>query len=388
MKKGFIAIGILFCPVSIYAGNYNIDARIEAMGGAGTVAASFLSAGFYNPALLALDPKKAVGVLFPTIGVEFRDPESLVKTMEDFGSVYNSFLRSPTDPKNKANAANALRNITNQSAYLSGGIGGAVAVPVPSSHVGVNFFVKGYTEVIVLPDISDADITAIESGSLTTLQSKARVLAFGVLDVGLALGTKVEVANRTIAVGFTPKAQKIYSYHYEVSIDRFNLDKWDAEENRTQETLFNVDFGAAWDNGPYRVGFVAKNLISHDVTTAFRTRNYTYHMKPLYTLGTAFVTDFLTLTMDLDLNKQSRFSTEGAIPINDDTQFFRLGTEFNAWGQFQLRAGYIKDLENTLDPAFTLGVGLSPLDTIGLDLAAKIIDSNSFGGSLQLSFTF
>ncbi len=385
MKKSIVALSVAFASFSTYAANYSVDARIDAMGGAGTAAADYLAAGFHNPALVALEPTSAFGVLFPTIGIQFRDPDELVDGLEDFGDVYDNFQNNPTNSDNQTNTANALRNLDGRIAYVSGGIGGAIAIP--TNTVSGNFFVKGYTEAIVLPEISDSDISAIENGTSTSLTSNARVLAFGVVDVGLALAGNVELAGQRIAVGVTPKSQQLYTYHYEVSVDDFDLDDWDADEHRTEDSAFNMDIGVAWQNGPFRVALAGKNLISNEIKTAFRTREYTYHVDPLFTLGTAYVTDLVTFALDIDLNDQTRFSGSGP-EIKDNTQLVRVGAEFNAWGWAQLRGGYINDLEDTLDSTLTLGLGLSPANTVHFDISASIIDTNSYGASAQLAFMF
>lgn len=385
MKKSIVALSVAFASFSTYAANYSVDARIDAMGGAGTAAADYLAAGFHNPALVALEPTSAFGVLFPTIGIQFRDPDELVDGLEDFGDVYDNFQNNPTNSDNQTNTANALRNLDGRIAYVSGGIGGAIAIP--TNTVSGNFFVKGYTEAIVLPEISDSDISAIENGTSTSLTSNARVLAFGVVDVGLALAGNVELAGQRIAVGVTPKSQQLYTYHYEVSVDDFDLDDWDADEHRTEDSAFNMDIGVAWQNGPFRVALAGKNLISNEIKTAFRTREYTYHVDPLFTLGTAYVTDLVTFALDIDLNDQTRFSGSGP-EIKDNTQLVRVGAEFNAWGWAQLRGGYINDLEDTLDGTLTLGLGLSPANTVHFDISASIIDTNSYGASAQLAFMF
>ncbi len=361
------------------------------MGGAGTAAANYLSAGFHNPALVAMDPESAFGVLFPVVGVQLRDPDQLIDALNDFGDVYQRFENDPTNSSNRTAAADALRGLQNKNGYVSGGIGGAIAIP--TSTISGNFFVKGYTEAVVMPEVDDGDIDNIENPVLDpdgdyTLNSKGRVLAFGVVDVGLALAGNIEILGQRIALGVTPKSQKFYTYHYEVSVQSFDDSQWDNDANQTDESAFNVDLGAAWQTGPFRVGFAAKNLVSHEIKTVNYTREYTYHIEPLYTLGGAFITDLFVATIDVDLNKQKRFSAPSGPAIKDDTQLIRLGTEFNAWGWAQLRAGYINDLEDTLDGALTLGVGLSPFNTIHFDVAAQLIDSNSYGGSLQLAFTF
>lgn len=158
------------------------------------------------------------------------------------------------------------------------------------------------------------------------------MLAFGVVDVGLALAGNIEILGQRIALGVTPKSQKFYTYHYEVSVQSFDDSQWDNDANQTDESAFNVDLGAAWQTGPFRVGFAAKNLVSHEIKTVNYTREYTYHIEPLYTLGGAFITDLFVATIDVDLNKQKRFSAPSGPAIKDDTQLIRLGTEFNAWG--------------------------------------------------------
>ncbi|MDF2185151.1 conjugal transfer protein TraF [Grimontia hollisae] len=391
MKKSLLALSLALTSIPVQAANYSIDTRIDAMGGAGTAAADYLSAGFHNPALVAMDPDSNFGVLFPVIGIQLRDPDELVDKLEDFGGVFDAFKAEPLSETNRTNAANALRNLQNKLAYVSGGIGGAIALP--TSTISGNFFVKGYTEAVVIPEISDTDISNIESPVLDpnadySLTSSGRVLAFGVVDVGLALAGNIELAGQRIAIGVTPKSQKYYTYHYEVSVENFEANDWDSDANRTEDSAFNIDLGAAWQTGPFRVGFAAKNMISQDIKTVNYTREYTYHIDPLYTVGGAFITDLFVAAIDIDFNKQKRFSAPSGPAIIDDTQLVRLGAEFNAWGWAQVRAGYINDLEDTLDGIVTLGLGLSPFDTVHFDLAAQLIDSNSYGGSAQLSFTF
>ncbi|MGF1767474.1 conjugal transfer protein TraF [Enterovibrio makurazakiensis] len=391
MKKSLVAASLALVSASSFAANYSIDTRIDAMGGAGTAASSYLTAGFHNPALVALEPDAAFGILLPVIGIQYRDPDELVDGLEDFGGVFDQFENDPTNSDNRTAAANALGNLENKLAYLSGGFGGAIAVP--TSTISGNFFVKGYTEAIVMPEVEASDVTNINDNSQIpgvdyNLDSKGRVLAFGVVDVGLALAGNIEFAGQRIALGVTPKSQKYYTYHYEVAVDNFDVDDWDSDANRTEESAFNIDLGAAWQSGPFRLGFAAKNLIEKDIKTVVYTRDYTYTIGPLYTVGGAFVTHLLTVAVDIDLNEQKRFSATSGPAIKDNTQLIRLGAEFDAWGWAQVRGGYIEDLEDTLDGTLTMGLGLSPFNTVHFDLAAQFSDNNSYGGSAQLSFTF
>lgn len=161
MKKSLLSISLALAASPVLAANYSIDSRIDAMGGAGTAAANYLSAGFHNPALVAMDPESAFGVLFPVVGVQLRDPDQLIDALNDFGDVYQRFENDPTNSSNRTAAADALRGLQNKNGYVSGGIGGAIAIP--TSTISGNFFVKGYTEAVVMPEVDDGDIDNIEN---------------------------------------------------------------------------------------------------------------------------------------------------------------------------------------------------------------------------------
>ena len=67
-----VALSSLVCG-PVLAGPYAFNARQDAMGGAGVSSANYLSAPFYNPALLALsDDSDQVGLLLPVVGAAVR----------------------------------------------------------------------------------------------------------------------------------------------------------------------------------------------------------------------------------------------------------------------------------------------------------------------------
>ena len=128
-----------------------------------------------------------------------------------------------------------------------------------------------------------------------------------------------------------------------------------------------------------------KDLLSQTIDLKDKTglKRDTYELNTQITLGAAYSGELLTAAVDFDLTKQERFKS-----LNDETQFVRFGVEGNAWGWAQLRAGYEMDLEDTVENAFTFGIGISPFDVVSLDLAASYAGENQFGVSGNLAFTF
>ncbi|OOE97323.1 hypothetical protein BZG78_11700 [Salinivibrio sp. MA351] len=373
-KTKALVVALAACSTSALAATNPTDARANAMGGVGVASGDYLSAGFHNPALAALDPDSAFGVLIPYIGAEARDPDELIDGLDDVADAF--------DQQDATKIESSLRAVQGDKAYVNAGVGAAVGIPTGS--ISATLYTSGLIEGAVLPDIDTNDFNVTSDPN-----SNATILAAGIGELGVALATNLDIAGQRVAVGVTPKLQRITTYNYGVAVDDYDTDDWDDSRYREEENAFNLDLGAVWQSGSYRVGLAGKNLISQDVDTVYipRTGNrFTYELEPQFTLGSAFVSDFVTVAADLDLNKKSGF--KGTLNVDDDTQFFRVGAEFDAFGHAQLRTGYRADLEDNVDNAFTLGLGLSPFGVANLDIAASIIDSNSYGGSAQLAFTF
>ncbi|MGF1755833.1 conjugal transfer protein TraF, partial [Vibrio makurazakiensis] len=157
----------------------------------------------------------------------------------------------------------------------------------------------------------------------------------------------------------------------------------------TADTMFNMDAGALWFYGPFRVGFSASNLVSRDIQT--KTVNYqlessdgatrsgtvseAYQMRPLYTVGMGIVGDYATISVDYDLNEEERFTN-----FDDNTQMLRVGGEIDVLRQLKLRAGYKKNLAyDNADDTVTAGLGISPLNLFQLDIGASYTNENSMG---------
>ncbi|WP_044364155.1 conjugal transfer protein TraF [Vibrio fluvialis] len=380
----YLSAVIMFgiCPLSAYAANGVADARGNAMGNTGVTTSDYLLAPFYNPALTAVyRDRDSVGLLVPALGANIRDSDESLSTIDD--------LQSSIDQFEAAGAGAATQeNINQLNGYLddladdkpfavSGGAG--IAVALPMNAVSLNFFARGYAEIL-----ADSTIAANTGNTASDVETRyqnsyVNMLAFGYSEYGVAVAKLFTLQGQQIAIGITPKIQELRTYKEVVAVQDFDLSDYD--QSKTSKNAFNLDIGAVWLIDNFRAGIAAKDLISQEIKTYDDQSSYT--LDPQVTVSGGYVTDFLALAIDWDLTKQKRFKG-----VDDDTQFLRFGVEGNAWGWAQLRAGYEIDLESTLDNSITAGLGISPGDLVSVDLAANYAGNYQYGLSANLAFTF
>ncbi|WP_253649688.1 conjugal transfer protein TraF [Vibrio sp. Y29_XK_CS5] len=353
------------------AATYAIEARSDAMGGVGTVSASYLTAPFFNPALTAIYRRNDdAGMIVPSFGINYNDQNGLIDEIERIGKL--------TDP---AEIAKGLNGINGQKMDFD--IGGVVAVGIPNKFLSATAYGKLYTESFVQPEVND--VTDID-------KNYVRGVSIGVAEAGISLAKYANFMNQHLSFGITPKLQRIYTYSYATSFASF--DTKDLRENETAETMFNLDAGALWFFGPYRLGISAKNLIGRDVKTKaftftqggnnYNINSYEYSMRPLYTVGAGYVADYFSFSVDYDLNEEKRFST-----FDDNTQMIRAGFEIDVLRQLALRGGYMKNLARSDDEGtITAGIGLSPLNLIEVDIAARYTNEDAMGASINFLATY
>lgn len=380
----YLSAVIMFgiCPLSAYAANGVADARGNAMGNTGVTTSDYLLAPFYNPALTAVyRDRDSVGLLVPALGANIRDSDESLSTIDD--------LQSSIDQFEAAGAGGATQeNINQLNGYLddladdkpfavSGGAG--IAVALPMNAVSLNFFARGYAEIL-----ADSTIAANTGNTASDVETRyqnsyVNMLAFGYSEYGVAVAKLFTLQGQQIAIGITPKIQELRTYKEVVTVQDFDLSDYD--QSKTSKNAFNLDIGAVWLIDNFRAGIAAKDLISQEIKTYDDQSSYT--LEPQVTVSGGYITDFLALAIDWDLTKQKRFKG-----VDDDTQFLRFGVEGNAWGWAQLRAGYEIDLESTLDNSITAGLGISPGDLVSVDLAANYAGNYQYGLSANLAFTF
>lgn len=381
MKKfiKILPLTIALTPSLAVAANYAIEARGDAMGGVGVVSANFLTAPFYNPALVAIYRRNDdFGMILPSIGISYNDEDKMVDDLDSISSML--------DNKNYQDLQKTLDNLEGDS--LKAEIGGVVAFAIPNQFIAANLFAKAYTETFATPDIYTGGSTSVENAELSAVNA----VSVGVTEIGLSLAKYQTFLGQHIAFGVTPKLQRIYTYVYSASVTDYDIK--DVRDSSQGETMFNLDAGALWFYGPLRIGFSATNLIKRDINTQSYTKTltsktsgqtrdinlgYAYQMRPLYTVGIGLVADYATLSVDYDLNEEKRYTN-----FEDNTQMIRIGGEIDILRQLKLRAGYNKNLAyDNLDGTITAGIGISPLNLFQLDLGASYTNENAMGAYIN-----
>lgn len=367
---------------SALASNLLMDARGAGMGNTGVSTADYLLAPYYNPALTAVYRKNdSFGILLPSIALRAEDKDESLKTIDDLQDSIEQFERAGVGAATQENVDQLNRYLDqladDKPLAVTAGIGIAVALPLDA--VSLNFFTRGYAEVIAKANVAAKSGNSANEVKTRYESSDVDLTAFGYTEVGLAVGKQVVLGGQTVALGVTPKVQQLRTYQDNASVKSFDLDDYDKSE--VKDNAFNLDMGAVWLIDQYRVGIVAKDLFAKDIQT--QNRNNTYKLDTQIAVSGSYVSDFFIAAVDLDLTKQRRFNGD-----NDDTQFMRFGVEGNVWGWAQLRAGYEVDLQNSLDNSVSVGLGVSPWDVVSFDLAGSYAGDNQFGLSANLAFTF
>ncbi|AOY45903.1 TPA: conjugal transfer protein TraF [Vibrio cholerae] len=381
-KSTLAVVMVMAFSSSAFASNLLMDARGAGMGNTGVSTADYLLAPYYNPALTAVYRKNdSFGILLPSIGLRAEDKDESLKTIDDLQDSIEQFERAGAGAATQENVDQLNRYLDqladDKPLAVTAGIGIAVALPLDA--VSLNFFTRGYAEVIAKANVAAKSGNSANEVKTRYESSDVDLTAFGYTEVGLAVGKQVVLGGQTVALGVTPKVQQLRTYQDNASVKSFDLDDYDKSE--VKDNAFNLDMGAVWLIDQYRVGIVAKDLFAKDIQT--QNRNNTYKLDTQIAVSGSYVSDFFIAAVDLDLTKQRRFNGD-----NDDTQFMRFGVEGNAWGWAQLRAGYEVDLQNSLDNSVSVGLGVSPWDVVSLDLAGSYAGDNQFGLSANLAFTF
>ncbi len=376
-------------------GQGSSGARDEAMGGAGVASAMPTTAAFVNPALTRFqDETTGVSVVAPFLAVTTRDPGELLDAIDEFQATLDNLdaLVAAGDP-----AAATLRPFAaSQLASLSGKAIDAtadtgIAVLIPTVNYSVTLTARTRVDARAIPVIDPSDVATISdlmstSADLDSLASDAAVVGAAITEFGATFAIEGEVNGHRISAGVTPKAQWLETYNYAVGVTSFEdgsvLDEFRSAPFRNNFTDYNVDVGVAYELQPgATVGLAALNVLRDSYTTVdVAGREFTYWVEPRPTVGIALNQIGFTFTADLDLIKTTRFRGVG------DSQFIRMGFEYDAVGWGQLRAGFSHDFGNTIQDVFTFGLGVSPAETARLDLVGQL-GNNSLGAGFQLSLT-
>ena len=396
MLKLALSCALILSPSMTIAGQQYYEARSDAMGGAGVASSNREGAAFINPALLALQAPKFndFAMLLPVIGADGADKDQMVDKFDSLQDSYDaldaaiSAGNATAVDLHRGELVSDLESLKDNNAYVSAGIGFSIVLPTHKMPMAV--FYKSYIDAIGVAAIAQSDIDRLNTLDpdnppvLGDLDSQGAVVAGVVSDLGVALSFPLSIVNMPIAVGISPKFQRIDTYNYVVSANNFDASDFDDSKYRNDEVTFNLDIGIAMEPiSGLTVGLSGRNLISQDVETVeTQGRKFTYQVEPQFTAGIAYDWESIIVTSDIDLNAYKRFEEIGA------TQYWRVGGELQATDWFALRVGYRYDMKDNTANIYSLGTGFEFGRVFFLDFTGMVGSDDAIGGVLQTSYHF
>ena len=245
----------------------------------------------------------------------------------------------------------------------------------------------------------DDPIVIFQNGALSDtasdpdLKSTVDVVVAAVADVAISFSREFDIKGEKVAIGITPKLQKISTFHYVDEVDGFeDVDEDTLKDTQKDYTKFNLDIGASYrlgDSGKWMVGVVGKNLLGgsfdyETITVNGKTYEGSVELNPQFRAGVAYNGEWTSVAFDLDLVENDPVAFEAP------TQFAAVGVELDVFSFMQLRAGYRTNLSASDASVASIGLGLSPFG-VHLDIAAMANPSKpekEAGIALETGFYF
>lgn len=373
--------------------------RNLAMGGTGVASSDPWTAPFANPALTRFrDERTGLSVALPFLTATVRDDDELFDAVDEFQDTLDTLQAQvdAMDPAALVQRSVALTRLEGlEGRALNGDAEVGFAALAPMEDYSASLWVRVQGEGRAFADIAASDIATISdpttsSADLEDLDSEGVVIAAQRTEIGAtfavegALGSGDEA--RRLSFGITPKVQWIETYNYAARLTEFEDgdalgDLRDAQYERSSSAI-NLDLGVAaeLEKGAI-VGLAVRDVFRQDHPMApTGGREFSYRVQPRTTLGVAIERAGLSFAADVDLTRTRSFRGAPA------SQFFRMGVEANVFGQAQLRAGFAHDFEDGQSDLLSFGLGLSPAETVRVDVLGQFGD-NAIGAGLQVALT-
>lgn len=384
---------LLLCalPGASLAASFAVyDPRSIALGSSGVASSAAYNAPALNPALVTRSAELPRGVFArASVGVRINDRDDFRGSLDrykanDNEDAFSDALRNfneqirqgsltVDDYTRVLDTTEALladiRLLSDKPLHASGGVN--LAVGHARDGYGVAFFVEQTTVGGSIVRISQNDIDNIQImlGVLRDIEEAVRndtvpqdyalpdpieeftsdvaVEAALISEYGTTLGWHPDFGPWRI--GVTLKRVNFASYDYVLPLSEARGTSFRWSEHKREDSFANIDLGASWENGAWRIGLVARNLRKRDVVTV---RGGVIHLRPQVRTGVAYETPEYLLTADVDLTRNE------PLGFDPDTRFLSIGGEIRTWKNTALRAGLRHNLvsgENA--PSFGLGLG-------------------------------
>lgn len=421
MKKRILFVALLSTMSSAYSQDGAVDPRSIGMGGAGVAAANGLNAVYQNPSALAGLPKEKFTLEAP-FSFRLLDEGDLTKNLDTLNINANNLSSAMTafqavqSPANARQAATALTNFDNSMSLssnksLMGSVYGGVllALPKPTfafalkldakAEFGGVFNYANGDHAIITTLANDLNVCANTAnpvncnaargqvgpgGQVNGLTSDFKIRGVVIGEVGVTAARHID-DWAGIDLGITPKFMKITSFDMISSAQSGNASATSKSGNQKNDSAFNLDLGVSKqytsDKGNVvKTGVVVKNMFSKTIKTALGN---TIDIAPQVTVGGAYGTGWFTGTMDVDVIKNKAL----VAGFTKESQFVRLGAEFDAKGWAQLRVGYRHDLAGNYAGLPSIGLGLN-LKLLSADLSLAAAGKKEMVAAIQVGTHF
>lgn len=392
MKKSLLAVALLTASTAATA-NELYNGRVSGMGGAGYVTAGYADGVLYNPSLLANYGESDDGALVLNLGALAQDPDDLIDHLDDLVDLTDSvnYAGNQINSTQVAELITLLEAVDNKTAQVTGG--GSLVIAIPTNVISAALVAKATFAVSGTPLVDRNDLTLLRQieGCLENFnfcsfnpenQLQSEVVARGALvqEIGLALAKSFDLTDGSrLLIGVTPKRVEVDTIVYTASVANFDEDDIDADDYRTTQSATTMDAGVTLIQGAMSYGITVQNISSEEFEAIDGS---VYELESRSTAAIGYNNNWLRAEAAVDLNAISVYGFTGK------TQMVRAGFEISPLSWLQVRAGYQSDLESTMPDAFTFGLGLSPFDTINLDLAAISGSDDAIGAAMQLGLRF
>ncbi|WP_090366076.1 conjugal transfer protein TraF [Ferrimonas sediminum] len=385
-----LALAAVAAPAVAVVG---MDAKSGGAANTGIASGDFTRAPL-NPALLTkfkdsddLYLRLGAGVL----AKEYEDALDQVDATQDAIDAFEAKIDAmdPANPPTQADADALIKELQAlDDTTLVGEANVDFGVYVPSKSLGFGVTIGGYVVANGDFNYDDADgqlvNDALTSGVFDpdNLKSEGIAHAVAVSELALSFAHQANLPRvGDIAFGLAAKYQRFDSYLYTANINNYDNDDYFDDQYMNDKTAFNMDLGIYKPYGNWSFALVARNLIKQSIKNIDGDK---VSLDPTVAGAVAWSQGMFTGTMELDLIEDESFVVEGDAPqLLLARQYARAGMEVD-FSHLQLRAGYQTDLSGNYGDLLTVGLGISPWDTISLDLAGQFGDDDERGAMLQL----
>jgi len=388
--RSLVAIAALVAGSPTLALDYGIyDARGLSMGGAAVAAANWHSAQYYNAALLAFhnqyeEDTRDGRVILPNLVaradnvaeeiVDAADSE-LDTRLEQAVAAYNQnpFSETAAEVASVSREMESLLiDLANENVQGDTFVGFSISEPslmeggafyfgvramafadsqIPEadlafidSYISALEAVANGSDVSTIPaELFDADGNLVDPS--TQLTSTADLSAISISEWAVAMAKQVDFFGQQLALGLTPKIQRVDVFRETTNFDDDELNFSDSQQIYVN---LNADIGLAFQFfDAFRVGLAVKDVVPEEFETS---NGLLLKLEPRPRMGLAYVNDWVTVGLDMDLAENEPLASEGK---RKDLAF---GLELSPFRSVDLRFGYQQDMTGLRDDTLSAGI--------------------------------